>query len=306
MVIDGRQSAQTLRVIAIIHGGEKGMDTAEGMDFRNTVLVTGASWGLGFELSKQFAADGHDLVLVARNRDRLVEVAHELRGQFGIRVKIVAKNMATATAARELYDELKAQSFEIQVLVNNAGFGTYGQFSKTALETEEQEMQLNMVTPVQMSKLFVQDMLERRQGHIVNMASMAGYIPGPYMTIYFATKAFLLSFSEGLAEELRGSGVKVTAICPNVVATKFQETAQNQAAFIGGRFRPLMADATTTAKQAYREIKSGKIVGIPGFTNKLAVAFLRLVPRSLLRRAIVGFQKGPDIEPYPPATPPRS
>lgn len=263
------------------------------------VLITGASYGLGYELARCFAADRHDLILVARSGERLAAVAAELRAAHGIAVDTIAMDLARPEAARELFAEVQRRGHAVETLVNNAGFGTYGRFSDIDFDAETRQMQLNMLTPTQLTKLFLPSMLGRRRGQVVNMASMAGYTPGPYMAIYFASKAYLLSFSEAIAAELRGSGVAVTAVCPNVVETRFQETAHNQAAYIGGRFRPLMADARTTARQAYALIRARRVVAIPGWTNRLAVAGLRLVPRALLRRAMVPFQKGPDIADYP-------
>jgi len=265
------------------------------------VLITGASYGLGYELTRCFAADGHALILVARSGDRLRTVAQELSQAHGVQVDTVALDLTQLDAARMLFEEIQRRGHTVEILVNNAGFGTYGRFSDIDFDAETREMQLNMLTPTQLTKLFLPGMLAQRRGQVVNMASMAGYLPGPYMAIYFATKAYLLSFSEAIAEELRGSGVAVTAVCPNVVATRFQETAHNQAAYIGGRFRPLMADAPTTARQAYALIRARRTVAIPGWSNRLAVAALGLIPRALMRRAMVPFQKGPDIADYPKA-----
>jgi len=263
-----------------------------------TALITGASWGLGYELSKQFAKNGHNLILVARNAERLAEVAAELSTAYGVQVKTVAKNLAQGGAATELHQQLKADGVVVDFLVNNAGFGTYGRFADLPLAKELEEIQLNAATPVEMTRVFLPDMIARGDGHIINMASMAGFVPGPYMTIYFATKAFLVSFTESMSAELKGSGVKISAICPNVVATRFQETALNKASYIGGRFQPLMSSAEATMAMAYAEIKTGKVIIIPGLSNKIAVAFLRLIPRRFLRFAVILFMRGPDIPKY--------
>lgn len=269
------------------------------------VLITGASFGLGHELSKLYARDGYDLVLVARSADKLEQDAQVLRQRYGVEVKVIAKDMATPTAARELYEALKLEGVTIDVLVNNAGFGTYGRFCDTELASEEREIQLNAVTPTQMCKLFMQDMIARGRGHIVNMASMAAFMPGPYMTIYFATKAYLFSFSESIGYELKGSGVKVTVVCPNVVDTKFQETAHNKAALIGGRIRSMMVAADKAAAQIYNEIQQGREVVIPGASNKFTVALIRLLPHKLILPVIAFINRGPDIPRFPSQSKPR-
>lgn len=263
------------------------------------VLITGASYGLGYELAKLYARDGHDLILVARTRERLEAVAAEIRDSSSVSVTVIDKDLARHESARELFEQVKTEKLDIDVLVNNAGFGTYGRFSDTDLAEEERELQLNMITPTQLTKLFLPQMIAKGRGHIVNMASMAAFLPGPYMTIYFATKAYLLSFSESINQELKGSGVVVTAVCPNVVETRFQETARNQAAFIGGKVRQVMSPADKAAALIYREVRQRKRVVIPGLGNKLAIGFLRLVPRGWMLPAVAYFNRGPDIPPLP-------
>jgi len=260
-----------------------------------SVLITGASSGLGRELATLFARDGYGLVLVARNEQRLQEIAQDYRQQYGIRVHVIAMDLARPEAAGELYDQVSEAAIEIDILVNNAGFGSYGRFCDTDLDEERRELLLNMITPTLLSKRFLPSMVARGKGHVVNMASMAAYMPGPYMAVYFATKAFVLSLSEAIAQELRGSGVHVTAICPNVVATGFQEAAGNEAAYIGGRLRWVMSSPDQVARKAYRDISAGKRVSIPGWSNRLAVSALRLAPKGLMLRAMVPFMKGPDI-----------
>jgi short-subunit dehydrogenase len=261
------------------------------------VLITGASYGLGYELAKLYARDGHDLVLVARSRERLEALAAELRDSHAVTVTVIDKDLARHDAARELFEEVREAKIDVDTLVNNAGFGTYGRFSDTDLGEEERELQLNMITPTQLTKLFLPGMIAKGRGHIVNMASMAAFMPGPYMTIYFATKAYLLSFSESINQELKGSGVTVTAVCPNVVETRFQQTARNQAALIGGRIRQVMSPADKAAALIYREVRRRKRVVIPGLGNKLAIGFLRLVPHGWMLPAIAYFNRGPDIPP---------
>lgn len=258
-------------------------------------LITGASSGLGLELARQYAEDGHDLVLVARRRERLLALAEELQARHGVTVQVLDRDLARLDAAETLHRDLADAGWPIGTLVNNAGFGTYGRLSETPLAEEEQELLLNVVTPTKLSKLYLREMTERGSGHIINMASMAAFLAGPYMAVYFASKAYLLSFTEAMAEEARGSGVRVTAVCPNVVATGFQERARNEAALVGGRIRQLMMTQERAGRLIYAGIKAGRTVVVPGMENRLSLIALRLVPRALMRRLIVPFQRGSDI-----------
>src|SRR4051812_46462035 len=211
-----------------------------------TALVTGASSGLGLEFSRLLARDGYNLVIVARDRQKLQQVADELQGQYKIQARVLVKDLSAASAGQEIYDELRGDSVAVDVLINNAGYALYGPFIETDLPTEVQMIGTNVTTLTILSKLFARDMVKRRRGRILNVASTAAFAPGPLMAVYYATKAYVLSLSEALANELQGTGVTVTALCPGPVETGFQQRAQMEASrLVAGR---KIADAASVAE----------------------------------------------------------
>lgn len=265
---------------------------------KQTVLITGASWGFGYELAKKFAQDAYNLVLVARSEDRLNEIATDLKNKFGINVTVVAKDLFSPSAPEEIYQLMADKNIQIDILVNNAGFGTYGQFSEIETQKDLNLVQLNVAVVTHMTKLFIKDMLARRQGKILNVASMAAYLPGPYMATYFASKAYVKSFTESVNEEVKGSGVTLMALCPGVAATKFQETAANEKALIGGTIDALVMSAEDVVDVAYKDFQHGKSLSIPGASNKLMSYLVPFLPISLMLKAIKLFNKSEDIKPY--------
>lgn len=238
------------------------------------VLITGASSGIGLELAKLFAADRFNLVLIARNEAKLNELAAELRGKHEIETRVLAKDLVQPNAAQEIFDALR--DTPISILVNNAGIGWHGAFAETELQRSLEVMNLNMNSLVQLTHLFVQPMLQRRAGKILNVASTAAFQPGPMVAIYYASKAFVHSFSYALAEELEESGIEVTTLCPGTTHTNFFER---------GNFGPLRAPFTMSAKDVaiagYRGLMRGKRVVIPGLTNKVASFLAKRVPLPL-------------------------
>lgn len=242
-----------------------------------TALVTGASSGIGWELAKLFAEDRHDLVLVARTKKKLDQFARDLTAAFGIKVRAIARDLAQPRAAAEITQELSAEEISIDMLVNNAGFGVYGPFAKTDGAKELEMIQVNLTVLTQLTKMLLPPMLERRHGRILNVASTAAFAPGPLMAVYYATKAYVLSFSEALASELSGSGVTVTALCPGPTETDFANEAglESTHLFTG----PLIADARSVARAGYRGMLAGKPIVIPGVGNKLLVESIRFSPR---------------------------
>jgi uncharacterized protein len=235
------------------------------------VLITGASSGIGRELARLFAADRFNLVLLARNEARLHQLAEELRAKCRIDVKVLVKDLSAATAPREIFDALR--DTPVSVLVNNAGVGAYGAFANTGLRLSLDVMHVNMGALVQLTHLFVRPMLERRAGRILNVASTAAFQPGPMVNIYYASKAFVYSFSCALAAELKDSGVTVTALCPGTTRTEFFDRAKINVA--GGW--PMM-DARKVAAAGYRGLMKGKRVVIPGASNKVAAGLAKLMP----------------------------
>ena len=235
-------------------------------------LITGGSSGIGCELAKVFAANHYNLVLVARNESRLGKVAEELRSRHGIETKILVKDLSLPGAPQEIFDVLR--DTPISVLVNNAGFGWRGAFAEGDLRLSLDMMQVNMTALVALSRLFVAPMLARRAGRILNVASTAAFQPGPFSDIYFATKAFVHSFSVALGEELAGTGVTVTSLCPGTTRTEFFERANMQTL----ARESLMMDADMVAEIGYEGLMRGQRVVIPGVLNKLAAGLAGLVP----------------------------
>jgi short-subunit dehydrogenase len=256
---------------------------------RQTALVTGASGGIGRELAREFAAGGYDLVLVARSGDKLEELAAELRQRHGVAARVLAKDLGGPESPDEIFHELEVAGISADVLVNNAGFATYGPFAETDLAAELDEIQLNVAALTHLTKRFLPGMLARRRGGVLNVASTTGFQPGPLMAVYYATKAYVLSFSEALAEELRGTGVTVTALCPGPTATGFQARADMEGSRLFTGFLKVM-DAATVARAGYEGFRAGRRIVVPGLLNKLLIQSVRVSPRSLVTRIVRGMQ----------------
>ncbi|HEY9667603.1 MAG TPA: SDR family oxidoreductase [Coleofasciculaceae cyanobacterium] len=262
--------------------------TTSGGNQQKTALITGASGGIGYELAKLFAQDGCNLVLVARSQEKLHAVAGELQDKFGISVKVIIKDLANPAAPNEIFTELKNAGIKIQFLVNNAGFAAYGLFAEIDLDTELQMMQVNMVSLTHLTKLFVKEMIEQREGKILNIASTASFQPGPLMAVYFATKAFVLSFSEAIANELKGTGVTVTALCPGPTKSGFQKRAAlEKSKLVNGK---KIMDAETVARIGYQGFMKNQTVIITGLKNKILAQSARLGPRNLVTAIVRNLQ----------------
>ncbi len=226
------------------------------------------------------ARDRHDLVFVARSRERLEDIGKGLREEFGVTVTVIARDLADPDSARAVVQEVESRGFSIDVLVNSAGLGIYGFFAETPLARELAMIQVNLVAVTELTKRLLPGMLQRRRGRILNLASTAAFQPGPLMAVYYATKAYVLSFSEALANETAGTGVTVTALCPGPTLTEFQKQAGLEETRL---FRsPLVLDARSVALAGYRGMLRGKRVVVPGFGNKLLVAAERVTPRRLV------------------------
>lgn len=245
-----------------------------------TALITGASAGLGLELARLAARDGCDLVLVARRRERLEALGTELRAAHGVGVTVLDGDLARPAAAQTIAERVEAAGLAIDVLINNAGFGTLGPFAESDRARQLEMIDVNVRALVELTHRFLPGMLARRKGRILNLASVAGFAPGPYMATYYASKAFVLSFTEGLATELRGTGVTATASCPGPTATEFGDVAGGSRTKL---FRHL-AGAEKVARHAYRAMLAGDVVAIPGVMNELLAQSARMGPRALVRR----------------------
>lgn len=194
--------------------------------FKKYVLITGASSGIGLELAHQFAKNGYDLILVARRKKLLQTLANELHTKYGSESELIEKDLEESNAAKEVVAILQRKNISIEILVNNAGFGTFGDYNSSDEETNSRMVQLNITSLMSLTRLLIPSMLKRKVGKILNVASMAAFQPGPFMAVYYASKSFVLSFSEALSSELEGTGVTVTALCPGPVPTGFQERAR--------------------------------------------------------------------------------
>ena len=246
-----------------------------------TALVTGASTGIGYELSKCFAADHHNLIIVARHEQRLQHVAEEFIKQFGIAVKVVPADLAQLDAPQKIVDAVRKDSLQVDYLVNNAGYGLGGKFTETDLAVELSMMQVNMLALVALTKLFLPEMVARKSGKIMNVASTAAFQPGPLMAVYYASKSFVLSFSEAIANELKGTGVTVTTLCPGPTASEFQQRAQIQNTRLVKNKLMGMMSSEQVAKIGYQGFMQGKRLVIPGLLNKIGVHSTRMAPRAV-------------------------
>ena len=244
-----------------------------------TALITGASSGIGLELARVFAAHGTSVILVARQEAKLRALAAELQ-HSGVRAEVVVADLAAPGGAAAVVAAVQSLGLEVDILVNNAGFGAYGPFVDSALETDLSMIQVNIAAVTELTRRFLPAMVARRSGRIMIVASTAAFFPGPLMAVYYATKAYLLSFSEAIANELQGTGVTVTALCPGATESGFAAAAkQEDSKLIAGRKLPT---SRAVAEEAYAAMMAGKILVITGVSNKLSV----LVPRLLPRRAV--------------------
>ncbi len=247
---------------------------------KNTALITGASNGIGLELAKVHARKGDNLVLVARNMSKLNDLKLELENQYKVQVYNIAKDLSVRNSAQEVFDELKGQNIEINYLINNAGFGDFGMFADADWEKTEQMINLNITTLTHFTKLFVKEMVKRGNGKIMNVASTAAFQSGPTMAVYYATKAYVLSFSEAIDNELRPSGITITALCPGATESGFQDAAAMQESkLVKGRKLPTSKEV---AEYGYKAMMKGKVVAIHGLMNYLMANSVRFTPRFLV------------------------
>jgi short-subunit dehydrogenase len=242
-------------------------------------LVTGASGGIGYELARILARHGYDLVLVARSADKLAALAERLELDHGIQVRAVAKDLARPDAAAEIHEWLAAEGLTVEVLVNNAGMGLLGKFAEIGIEGDVEMLRLNVEAPTLLTRLLLPSMLERGSGRILNLASTAGFQPGPLMAVYYATKAYVLSFSEALANEVAGTGVTVTALAPGPTETGFSSHAGSEQSRL---FKGATMDARSVAEAGYAALMAGKPVIVPGVRNRLLAFGVRLAPRRVV------------------------
>lgn len=253
-----------------------------------TALITGASSGIGKALAMEFAQDGYHLVLAARSVDKMQALAQELQQRHQVTVTVIGADLQTDDGARTLHADIQARSITLSALVNNAGYGTFGEFKDAALTDELAMMQLNMNTVVTLTKLFLPDLIATR-GKLLNIASTAAFQPGPYMAVYYATKAFVLSYTEAIAAELAPHGVTVTALCPGPTASGFQDKADMHAsALVKGKKLPTSEEV---AAKGYRALQRGQRVYIPGCMNWLLAQSVRFSPRNVVTALVQQMSK---------------
>ncbi len=256
---------------------------------RKTALITGASMGIGLELARQFASHGHDVFLVARHKDTLDAVAARLESESGMSAQVLVADLADRTAPQALFDEITSRGSQIDFLVNNAGFGIGGKYSETDGSSELDIIQVNIAALTHLTKLFLPQMLARGNGRIMQVASIAAFQPGPMMAVYYASKAYVLSFSQALSEELRDSGVTVTALCPGPTATNFAATARVSNSMVFAKTG--VARASDVASYGYSAMMRGKRIAIPSFRDRVMVQVQRAVPRALVTRIVRKLQE---------------
>jgi uncharacterized protein len=245
-----------------------------------TALITGASNGIGLELAKVHASKGDNLVLVARNKAKLDELKTELEKQYRISVYTIGKDLSAPNAAQDVYDETTRQNIRIDYLVNNAGFGDFGLFVESDWNKELQMINLNITTLTQFTKLYLKEMVQRKSGKIMNVASTAAFQSGPTMAVYYATKAYVLSFSEAIDNEVSPYGVTVTTLCPGATESGFQAAAaMEESALVKGKKLPTSKEV---AEYGYKAMMRGQTVAIHGWKNYLLANSVRFTPRALV------------------------
>ncbi|MBP6624281.1 MAG: SDR family oxidoreductase [Chitinophagaceae bacterium] len=245
-----------------------------------TALITGASNGIGLELAKVHASKGGDLVLVARNKAKLEDLKTTLENQYKVKVYTIGKDLSSPNAAQQVYAETTQQKIQIDYLINNAGFGDFGMFVETDWNKELQMINLNITTLTQFTKLYLQDMVMRHNGKIMNVASTAAFQSGPTMAVYYATKAYVLSFSEAVDNEVSNQGVTITALCPGATESGFQAAAaMEESNLVKGKKLPTSKEV---AEYGYKAMLKGKTVAIHGLMNWFMANSVRFTPRALV------------------------
>lgn len=245
---------------------------------REVALITGASTGIGLDLARLMAPD-FDLIITARNQARLEEIAQELQNNHGNRVHVIPGDMARPEAPQEIWSEVERRGLLVAALINNAGFGAYGEFRDIPWATEAEMIQVNITALTHLTRLAVPGMIERKHGRIMNVASTAGFQPGPLMAVYYATKAYVLSFSEAIANELKGTGISVTCLCPGATATEFAARADMEESRL---FKMPKMTSVAVARAGYHSMLSGKTLSIPGVHNWIMAEAVRFGPRKLV------------------------
>lgn len=245
------------------------------------VLITGASEGLGKEFAHKYAQEGYNLLLVARSEYKLLAIKKELQDKYNIHVDIFVQDLSVRNAAKKLYEYTENKGYVVDILINNAGFGDFGDFIDSDLNKQEMMIDLNIVTLVQLSHFYLKNMIDNNSGKLLNIASIAGFMPGPKMSVYYATKAFVLSFTEAIAEELKDFDIQVSALCPGPTATNFEKNANVNFSSVK------MYTSKDVVNYAYNKfMNSNRVIILPGLNNKVISITAKLAPRFLVRKAV--------------------
>ncbi|WP_226677009.1 SDR family NAD(P)-dependent oxidoreductase [Rossellomorea aquimaris] len=245
-----------------------------------TVLITGASSGIGLNFSHKFAGSGHDVILVARSEGKLQTLSNVIENKYGVKTYVFTSDLSKPDASKKLYEEIKAQGIQVDIMINNAGFGLFGEFEQTELSKELDMIQVNITALTELSKYFGKEMVKRKKGQILNVASTAAFQPGPLMAVYYATKAYVLSFSEALANEWAPHGVKVTALCPGATKTGFSDAAELQSSKL---FQSGVMSVEDVVEEGYKQMMTNtKTVIVPGMKNRILTQSIRFMPRKMV------------------------
>ena len=250
------------------------------MESKSVTLITGASSGIGYEMAKVFAKHKHNLILVARQEDSLKRLAELLTREQGVKIHVITMDLANPEAASELYEKVKKLDLEVDTLINNAGFGYVGLFHEEDVQRDIDMIYVNIKSLTELTKLFSRDMVKRMRGSILNVASTGSYHAGPYTAVYYATKAYVLSFTEAIAKELKPYNIVVTALCPGATKTNFAKRA-------GRRDNKAAMSPEKVAEAGYKALMKKKTVVVPGIANKLLVK----LPRSLVKGFVGRYQR---------------
>lgn len=256
---------------------------------KNYGLITGASGGIGLELAKLLANDKHDLILIARSEDKLKEIKTSFEKEYGINVSIIATDLSIPDAPAKVFEQLRKEDITIDILINNAGFGDYGVFAECDWQKQEQMINLNILALAKLTRLFLPSMIKSGYGRIMNVASTAAFQPGPIMSVYYATKAFVLSFTYAIANEIKGTGVTISALCPGPTETGFVSAASLENSKLFKTFKP--KPSNEVALFGYKRMMKGKLLSIPDCLNKLMVWSIRFAPRKLVTSVVRAIQE---------------
>ncbi len=255
-----------------------------------TVLITGASKGIGLALARVFAREKHNLILVARSQDQLQALQTELSEKYAVEVTLFSYDLTEPGTIQRLFEQIQQQSLTVDILVNNAGYGDYGEFAHSDWEKIQGMILLNVLAVSHLSRLFLPGMIERGYGKVLNLGSTASFQPGPMMAVYFASKAYILSFSEALAAETEGTGVTVTVLCPGPTQSNFGQVANmDEIALMGDVTSDKLPTAEEVAEYGYESLQSGQVIAVHGWLNKALTFAPRFTPRKVIREGVKKF-----------------